>query len=445
LDVAVIGHCVGWQSEHINTCDVIHLWDTSQIVEFLWAFRSLLQDHVARETLLLSRLKVDDIAHRLQKNEDITKVWGGLSETFEPIVGVSDIENIFPQLFTEFVKPWSDGQRDRNYSMLVYGPPGTGKTTIAKNIAAALERRFITVTVSDFLGAGGAQVEARAKAIFQTLQAQRDCVIFFDEIDAFLLDRASTYYFEQDSLFQFLTPGMLTKINDLRSAERSIFIIATNYENRIDPAIKRPGRIDRLYLLLPPNLAKREKIILEVAAKKLSPDELQLWGVSKSEGDEKNKHAILRIQNDFGDKCHSVTKWAKAACLLGYSQIEGRIVQVVRNWKGNASTIGGLDEKIEESLRDCVRSACLEDYLPPVVPQPTNSGRPAVFPAKEFECMVTLVDEVPDGNQMSVSVKFDQLSREAQLALVALQAKRSSSVFLNKFVPEDRRKNELGE
>src|SRR5205823_4113066 len=44
--------CVGWQSEHINDADIIHLWDTSQVLEFLVAFRQLLQRHVARQTLI---------------------------------------------------------------------------------------------------------------------------------------------------------------------------------------------------------------------------------------------------------------------------------------------------------------------------------------------------------------------------------------------------------
>ena len=57
------------------------------------------------------------------------------------------------------------------------------------------------------------------------LGAQSACVILFDEIDSFLLDRDSEHYRRQDTLFQFLTPGMLTKINDLRKAARSIFII----------------------------------------------------------------------------------------------------------------------------------------------------------------------------------------------------------------------------
>jgi SpoVK/Ycf46/Vps4 family AAA+-type ATPase len=94
------------------------------------------------------------------------------------------------------------------------------------------------------------------------LQEQSDKVVLLDEIDHFLLDRESSEYRRQTGIFQFMTPGMLTKINDLRAAEKVVFVVATNYEERIDAAIKRPGRIDHKLLLLPPNLAQRNRILL---------------------------------------------------------------------------------------------------------------------------------------------------------------------------------------
>ena len=81
----------------------------------------------------------------------------------------------------------------------------------------------------------------------------------FDEIDHLLLDRNSLLYREQGDLFKLLTPGMLTKLNELAKQKNVIFAIATNYYERIDRAIKRPGRIDERYLVLPPDLAQRER------------------------------------------------------------------------------------------------------------------------------------------------------------------------------------------
>jgi SpoVK/Ycf46/Vps4 family AAA+-type ATPase len=261
----------GWHSEHVNHPDLIHLWDTSQVVEFMLGYREMLQRHVAGRTLLLSRLKVNPVQRDLPR--DWEAKWTETAKTFEPR-SAGDGRIYIDRLTKDFVTPWAE-RRPKNYSMLLYGPPGTGKSSAAENLADALGMRMITVTVSDFLGRGGENVEARAKAIFQTLQAQANTVILFDEIDSFLLDRDSKRYAKQDSLFQFLTPGMLTKINDLRKRERSIFIIATNYENRIDPAIKRRGRIDQRYLLSLPDGEKRLKIIEERRGTAVAADKQQ--------------------------------------------------------------------------------------------------------------------------------------------------------------------------
>jgi len=253
----------GWHSEHVNDPGLIHLWDTSQVVEFMLAYRELLQRSIAGRTLLLSRLKIDLPAR--ERSTEWETEWPGEAEKYEPRPGAG--AKVYDKLTRHFVLPWGMGD-PKNFSILLYGPPGTGKSSFAENLAKALGMRMITVTVSDFLGRGGENVEARVKAIFQTLEAQFDSVILFDEIDSFLLDRDSKRYRKQDSLFQFLTPGMLTKINDLRKKERSIFIIATNYQNRIDPAIKRKGRIDKKYLLPLPDEEKRRDIIKALRGKK---------------------------------------------------------------------------------------------------------------------------------------------------------------------------------
>ena len=129
------------------------------MVEFLLAFRKLLQRHIARETLVLSGVKIDE--------PKTFESWKNIAGEFEPLTDEAISPRVFDHVFTDFVEPWSNRAPSKNYSMLLYGPPGTGKTKIASSIAVALNFRLITVTVSDFLGAGGALVEARAKARFQ--------------------------------------------------------------------------------------------------------------------------------------------------------------------------------------------------------------------------------------------------------------------------------------
>lgn len=259
------GHdCIGWHSEHVNAPELIHLWDTSQVVEFMIAYQRLLHRHIAHRTLALSGVHVrypKDLRESLNWKEVRKPEWSDVVTLRDPVRTLAGQYEVYKRVGEDFVNPRCNRPGTPLFSMLLYGPPGTGKSSLAKFVADALSWPLVTVTVSDFLGSGGAMVEARAKAVFEMLEAQIDCVILFDEIDAFLLDRDSKFYRDQDTLFQFLTPGMLTKLNDLRSAKRSIFIVATNYANRIDPAIKRLGRIDRQFLVLPPDRMRRKEML----------------------------------------------------------------------------------------------------------------------------------------------------------------------------------------
>jgi hypothetical protein len=199
----------GWHSEHVNDPGLIHLWDTSQVIEFMLAYRELLERSIAGRSLLLSRLNINVPLSRLP--DDWKTRWNEIAQKFEPCLNCGPGQKrVYERLEKDFIDPWAK-RKPVNYSLLLYGPPGTGKSSLAENIARVLGLRMITVTVSDFLGSGGANVEARAKAVFQTLEAQSDTVILFDEIDSFLLDRDSELYRKQDTLFQFLTPGMLTR------------------------------------------------------------------------------------------------------------------------------------------------------------------------------------------------------------------------------------------
>jgi hypothetical protein len=370
--------CLGWHSEHVNDAGLVHIWDTSQVAEFMIAFREMLERHIAAESLRLSRLS-------LRPAKPAKGKWSDTTENFEPLLNGPVAKKVYDKLGTDFAIPWSAGDRPANYSMLLYGPPGTGKSTVAENLADFLGFPVITVTVSDFLGGGGASVEARAKAIFQTLEAQERCIILFDEIDSFLLDRDSQLYREQDSLFQFLTPGMLTKINDLRKNKRSIFIIATNYADRIDSAIKRAGRIDKQYLLPLPNAARRIKI-LEREFKEL-----------KSE---------LTIEDE--------PELKKNTAFFGYSDLKGAVEdahRAISTGKPTQAAASGASQApakasprtqaaVEASLKGRAPATSLKSYL-------ARLRRGEIFPAEEFMGLVALAEEA--GLHDSVRKEIDEI------------------------------------
>ena len=113
---------------------------------------------------------------------------------------------------------------------------------------------FLVIDTAAFLADGLTNVANRIRYVFERLQALNECVILFDEIEEFCLDRENPGIGMQSRM---LTTAMLTAINDLRRAKRSVFFLATNRLRAFDSAITRPGRFDMQLFVGTPNLNSR--------------------------------------------------------------------------------------------------------------------------------------------------------------------------------------------
>ncbi|WP_197527356.1 AAA family ATPase [Pirellulimonas nuda] len=250
----------GWHSEHVQQPGSIHIWETSQVAVYLLHYKEMLQTHLARRALSAARLT----SHPLKRKEEhaslpLTEYWNNEASKKDPQPPDTKLYKDVAKLLVECRHPGVRGRQ--GFSMVLFGPPGTGKTSIAEDLAATLGWKFCEITPSDFVASGESEVELRAREIFTALSEQEDTVILFDEIDRLILDRDSALYLEQGDMFQVMTPGMLPKLKLLRSRQRSIFILATNYWERLDPAAIRIGRIDKQFLVSLPNSEARSKIL----------------------------------------------------------------------------------------------------------------------------------------------------------------------------------------
>jgi ATP-dependent Zn protease len=142
-------------------------------------------------------------------------------------------------------------------SCLLYGPPGTGKTSIAKALSGKLQLQFVMTSVADWFGASDGHLGAvikEQKKFFATLRATRPCVAFIDELDA-LPSRGSLSGSSNGDFWGPVITGMLLGIDTLRQACPDVVLIAaTNHLDRVDPALRRPGRFDRLIEIAPPDV-----------------------------------------------------------------------------------------------------------------------------------------------------------------------------------------------
>lgn len=157
----------------------------------------------------------------------------------------------------------SNGDRCRNNGIVLFGPPGTTKTSISETIAKTLGNwPLITLGPAHFLLEGQDRLFARIEHIFSKLVQLPRAVILFDELELLVLERGgegeSDLATWQSAL---VTNAMLPWFKRLHDWGRNIYIIATNNIERIDGAIRRPGRFDFVLPVGPPSLEEQISLI----------------------------------------------------------------------------------------------------------------------------------------------------------------------------------------
>jgi ATP-dependent 26S proteasome regulatory subunit len=192
-----------------------------------------------------------------------------LIDVERPIVTLEDVgglETVKKRLSESFLEPMRNPEVAKAFGkslrggLLLYGPPGCGKTFMARAVAGELGASFLTATLTDIFDKYIGESEKNLHEIFQAARRAAPAVLFLDEIDAVGTKRSALS--GGAGWMRQVVNQLLLELDSMTADNDGLFVLAaTNHPWDIDNALLRPGRLDRMLLVLPPDRPAREAIL----------------------------------------------------------------------------------------------------------------------------------------------------------------------------------------
>ncbi|XP_077635986.1 nuclear valosin-containing protein-like isoform X1 [Crocuta crocuta] len=213
------------------------------------------QDPLSEERLQGLRIELNDFTVALSSVQPSAKREGFVTVPNVTWADIGALEDVREELTMAILAPVRNPDQFRALGLvtpagvLLAGPPGCGKTLLAKAVANESGLNFISVKGPELLNMYVGESERAVRQVFQRAKNSAPCVIFFDEVDALCPRRSD----RETGASVRVVNQLLTEMDGLEARQQVFIMAATNRPDIIDPAILRPGRLDKtLFVGLPP-------------------------------------------------------------------------------------------------------------------------------------------------------------------------------------------------
>ena len=187
---------------------------------------------------------------------------GGLRNEMQKVREMIELPLRHPEIFEKLGIEAPKG-------ILLFGPPGTGKTLLAKAVASESNAHFISISGPEIMSKFYGESEARLREIFKEAREKAPSIIFIDEIDSIAPKREEV----TGEVERRVVSQMLSLMDGLEGRGKVIVIAATNRQNSLDPALRRPGRFDReIEIKVPDKNGRLEILQIHARNMPLDPD-----------------------------------------------------------------------------------------------------------------------------------------------------------------------------
>lgn len=257
------GQVVLARRDNVELGEIYQLGDGT----YLFLYTQLKASNVVsdKHMIITMNLAGRDIVGVVSKEYSLNKFQSVYTELIEyrGFAAVAGMDELKQMLIDEVINPLRNPEKFKKFNVsipngiLLYGPPGCGKTFIVRKLSEELDYNFFEISHSDVASPYIHGTVEKIGQVFEAAKRAAPAIVFIDELSGLVPDRefvTSSNGSKEEEVNQFLM-----ELND--AADHNILVVgATNFIDKIDKAILRPGRIDKKILVSPPDHAARKEL-----------------------------------------------------------------------------------------------------------------------------------------------------------------------------------------